>query len=95
MSHSCCYLILGDQLNWDSLVWESIDAKNDVVLMCEVQNASLKPRSSKQRTTLFLSAMRHFAQEVKDKGYSLIYHSKWGSLPAKSGRYWSISSRTV
>jgi deoxyribodipyrimidine photolyase-related protein len=75
MSHSCCYLILGDQLNWDSLIWESIDAKNDIVLMCEVLNASLKPRSSKQRTTLFLSAMRHFAQEVKDKGYSLIYYS--------------------
>jgi deoxyribodipyrimidine photolyase-related protein len=69
-----CYLILGDQLNWDSVVWDKIDPDKDQVLMCEVLNASLEPRSSKQRTVLFLSAMRHFANEIREKGYSLTYY---------------------
>ncbi|WP_438971267.1 cryptochrome/photolyase family protein [Methylophaga sp.] len=66
-------LILGDQLNWDSLIWKDVDLEQDLFWMAEVSDESTQTPSSKQRTTLFLSAMRHFAEEIKNKGYRLSY----------------------
>jgi deoxyribodipyrimidine photolyase-related protein len=41
--------------------------------MAEVDQESTHVRSSKQRTTLFLSAMRHFALALRDRGWSVDY----------------------
>ncbi len=41
--------------------------------MAEVDQESTHVRSSKQRMVVFLSAMRHFAQELREKGVALHY----------------------
>jgi len=66
-------IILGDQLNFDATALKDLDAKQDVVWMAEVKQESQHVPSSKQRTALFLSAMRHFAAEVQKKGWQLDY----------------------
>ncbi len=58
-------IVLGDQLDEASSAFDGFDAAIDVVWMAEVMEESTHVWSSKQRTTLFLSAMRHFAQSVK------------------------------
>lgn len=55
-------VVLGDQLDEDSSAFDGIDADQDVVLMVEALEESTHVWSHKARTTLFLSAMRHFAQ---------------------------------
>ena len=66
-------LILGDQLNMDSLILQGIDAEADCICMAEVTAESTEQLSSKQRTVLFLSAMRHFAWDIWSQDYDLIY----------------------
>lgn len=68
-------LILGDQLDINSMLFDVINANNDFILMAELlSESSAETRlSSKQRTTLFLSAMRHFHAELKQQGFSTIY----------------------
>jgi deoxyribodipyrimidine photolyase-related protein len=66
-------LILGDQLNWDSEIWNNIDKQHDLFWMAEVTDESTQTPSSKQRSVLFLSAMRHFANEIENRGFQLNY----------------------
>jgi deoxyribodipyrimidine photolyase-related protein len=66
-------VILGDQLDRNSSVFDDFDASLDHIWMAEVREESTHVWSHKARTALFLSAMRHFAEELKQKGYSLTY----------------------
>jgi deoxyribodipyrimidine photolyase-related protein len=66
-------LILGDQLNRHSLLWNNVERDKDLFWMAEVSDASSKTPSSKQRSVLFLSAMRHFAQAIEIEGFTLDY----------------------
>ena len=66
-------LILGDQLNLDASALADFDPHQDAIWMAEVMEESTHVPSSKQRSTLFLSAMRHFAQSLLDNNWSLIY----------------------
>jgi deoxyribodipyrimidine photolyase-related protein len=66
-------LVLGDQLNQDASAFMDFDAQQDAVWMAEVDEESTHVKSSKQRTTLFLSAMRHFADDLRKKKWPLIY----------------------
>lgn len=66
-------IILGDQLNRDSLIWQDADKQQDLFWMAEVMDESTKTPSSKQRTVLFLSAMRHFAKTIEQDDYKLTY----------------------
>ncbi|MBM3610723.1 MAG: cryptochrome/photolyase family protein [Alphaproteobacteria bacterium] len=65
-------LILGDQLSPSISSLE--DAKpDDVILMCEViEEATYVPHHPKKIAFLF-SAMRHFAKDLKAKGYKVRY----------------------
>lgn len=56
-------LIFGDQLDRDSAIFDGV-GKDDIVLMAEAWGESLHVRSHKNRSVLFLSAMRHFAAEI-------------------------------
>jgi len=71
------YIILGDQLDKNSLIFDGIDGdvdlKNDCFWMAEVKEEAKHVWSHKQRIALFLSAMRHFAEELKAKKLPLIY----------------------
>ena len=68
-------LILGDQLDESSTAFDGFDPKQDVVLMVEAFEESTHVWSHKIRTTLFLSAMRHFADSLKQRGWSVDYRA--------------------
>jgi deoxyribodipyrimidine photolyase-related protein len=66
-------IVLGDQLDAESSVFDGFDPGLDMVWMAEVAEESTHVWSSKQRIVVFLSAMRHFAQEVRTRGWPLHY----------------------
>ena len=66
-------LILGDQLDAESSAFEGFDPAQDAVLMIEAHEESTHVWSSKIRTALFLSAMRHFASDLQARGWPVIY----------------------
>lgn len=66
-------LVLGDQLDASSRAFDDFDPTQDAIWMAEVEQESTHVISSKQRITLFLSAMRHFAQSLQIKQWSVFY----------------------
>ncbi len=76
-------VVLGDQLNRDASAFDGFDAAQDIVWMAEASDESTHVWSSQQRITLFLAAMRHFAQALRDEGLALDYRELHeGSLGA-------------
>ncbi len=66
-------LVLGDQLSLDSAAFEGFDPLCDRVLMVEARDESEHVPSTKMRTAVFLSAMRHFAEAVTARAWPLDY----------------------
>ena len=66
-------LVLGDQLDRGAAAFDGFDAALDRVWMAEVAEESTHVASAKQRSVLFLSAMRHFASALRDEGLVLDY----------------------
>ena len=66
-------IILGDQLSSDIAALDGIDPAQDVVLMMEVLEENTHVRHHKQKIALVLSAMRHFADDLRRKGVSVDY----------------------
>ena len=66
-------IVLGDQLDLNAACFDGFDPAQDAVWMAEVAEESTHVPSSKQRTTFFLSAMRHFAQALRETGRPLHY----------------------
>jgi len=66
-------VVLGDQLDLDAAAFDGFDAAQDAVWMAEVAEESTHVWSGKQRTALFLAAMRHFAQALRGAGRPLHY----------------------
>lgn len=66
-------VVLGDQLNRNSAALDEFDAALDVVVMVEARGESIHVWSHKARTALFLSAMRHFADELRAEGIRVEY----------------------
>ena len=64
-------VVLGYQLDRASSAWDGFDATRDRAWMAEVRDEATHVPSSRQRTSLFLSAMRHFAQELQAEGVPL------------------------
>lgn len=66
-------IVLGDQLDLDAAAFDDFDAAHDAVWMAEVAEESTHIWSSQPRTALFLAAMRHFAQALREAGRPLHY----------------------
>jgi deoxyribodipyrimidine photolyase-related protein len=66
-------VILGDQLSHDISALAGIDRARDRVLMMEVEEEGTYVRHHKQKIVLVLSAMRHFADELRAKGIAVDY----------------------
>jgi len=66
-------IILGDQLDRQSPLFNGFDPQQDFLWMAEVAQESTHVWSHKQRIALFLAAMRHFAAELTVKQYPLHY----------------------
>ena len=65
--------MLGDQLDLNAAAFDGFDAVLDAVWMAEVSEESTVVWSAKQRTAMFLAAMRHFAVELQSAGRPLHY----------------------
>ena len=61
-------IVLGDQLDLQSSALDDFDPLQDVIWMAEVAEESTHVWSAKQRIAIFLSAMRHFADALRERG---------------------------
>ena len=61
--------VLGDQLSPDISSLTDFDAKRDAILMTEVMHEATYVRHHKQKIAFIFSAMRHFAEELREKGF--------------------------
>jgi deoxyribodipyrimidine photolyase-related protein len=66
-------LILGDQLSHSISSLNTIDRKRDIVVMVEVATETTYVPHHKQKIVLILSAMRHFAEELSERGIRVEY----------------------
>lgn len=66
-------IILGDQLTLDNPALEDFDPAQDYIVMAEVEEESTHVWAHRQRITLFLSAMRHFAAQLQAQHLPLTY----------------------
>ncbi len=67
-------VVLGDQLDLQSAALAGFDPARDVVWMAEVMEESTHVWSSKIRSVMFLSAMRHFRMALEQrKGWQVDY----------------------
>ena len=67
------YLVLGDQLTTDSSFFEDYDRTKDMIWMAEVKEEATHVWTSKHRIVMFLSAMRHFKEELTSKEMRFSY----------------------
>ena len=66
-------VVLGDQLDRDSTVFADFDPACDAVWMAEVAHEATQVWSGKPRIVLFLTAMRHFRDELRARGIVVHY----------------------
>ncbi len=78
-------LVLGDQLSLSSPALSDADPQQDHLLMIEAVGEATAVWSHKARIALFLSAMRHFAVELRDQGWSVDYRPLGADEPPDFG----------
>jgi deoxyribodipyrimidine photolyase-related protein len=78
-------LILGDQLSSNISSLENCDKNSDVILMCEVWDEATYVKHHKKKIAFLFSAMRHFAQDLKNKGYNVDYRAL--NIPDNKGSF--------
>ena len=67
-------LVLGDQLDHESAVFDDFEPERDAVWMAEVEHEATHLRCHKLRIAFFFAAMRHFRDERREAGYTVHYH---------------------
>jgi deoxyribodipyrimidine photolyase-related protein len=65
--------VLGDQLSCSLASLNDVEKANAVVLLMEVTDETTYVRHHKRKIALILSAMRHFADELRRDGWSVDY----------------------
>ncbi len=88
---SALRLVLGDQLSADIAALADADPKRDIILMAEVQGEATYVRHHKQKIVLVFAAMRHFAADLRARGFHVRYVAiddpeNTGSLLGESAR---------
>lgn len=73
MSNPQLALILGDQLSHKLSIFDHISKENDEILMMEVTDEAEYVKHHKKKLVFIFSAMRQFAEELKEKGYKVNY----------------------
>ena len=87
-------LVLGDQLSWDLASLQGLDPQRDAVLLVEVMEEASHVPHHPQKIALIFSAMRHFAEALKQRGIRVHYVSlddphNSGSVPGELRRWHS------
>ena len=91
MSKGNLILLLGDQLSPGSAALAQADRSRDIILMAEVIEEATYVRHHKKKIAFLFSAMRHFADELKQDGWlvdyaSLVFRENSGSLAGEVQR---------
>jgi deoxyribodipyrimidine photolyase-related protein len=86
-------VILGDQLSLGMSSLADIDPRRDAVLMMEVMEEGTYVPHHKQKIVLVLSAMRHFAEELRQRGVAVDYVKL--DAPANTGNLSSEVQRAA
>ena len=86
-------LVLGDQLSPGIASLSDVDPARDVVLMCEVAEEATYVPHHRKKIAFVLSAMRHFAQELRARGLRVDYVRL--DDPANSGSLGGEVARAV
>ncbi len=66
-------LLFADQLNWSLSALCDLDQANDIVMLCEVMEEATQIPHHPQKIAFLFSAMRHFAEELKNRGIKVRY----------------------
>lgn len=66
-------LVLGDQLSHGLSSLAAADKSSDRILMCEVEEEANYVKHHKKKIAFLFSAMRHFAEELKEDGWQVDY----------------------
>ena len=66
-------LVLGDQLSWHNPALLAADPTQDHVLMAEVTAEASYVRHSRHKIVLLFATMRHFAMELRHRGFTVHY----------------------
>jgi deoxyribodipyrimidine photolyase-related protein len=66
-------LVLGDQLSGDSAGFDGFDPAQDALWLAEAAEEATHVWSAKQRIAVFLAAMRHFRDEQRALGRTVLY----------------------
>ena len=68
-------IVFGDQLSHTLTSLVDCDPQNDVILMCEVLEETQTVNHHRKKLIFLFSAMRHFATELKTRGFKVRYVS--------------------
>ena len=82
MSRETAILLLGDQLSWSHPALQQADPETTVVILAEVREEASYVRHNRHKIALLFSAMRHFAEALRERGYQVAYYSYEESLPS-------------
>ena len=74
-------LILGDQLSWHHPVLADADPRDVVVILAEVAEEATYVRHNRHKIALIFSAMRHFAQALEARGFTVQYYRLQDGVP--------------
>ncbi|MBC7751641.1 MAG: cryptochrome/photolyase family protein, partial [Candidatus Saccharibacteria bacterium] len=66
-------LILGDQLTYNISSLQNADPAQDRILMVEVMDEATYVKHHKKKIAFLFSAMRHFAEALKNMGWTVNY----------------------
>jgi deoxyribodipyrimidine photolyase-related protein len=68
-------IVLGDQLDAASAVFDDFDPDRDAVWMAEVVHEATQVWSTRARIAMFLAAMRHFRDALRARGFRVEYRA--------------------
>jgi len=68
-------IVLGDQLDADSAAFDGFDPVEDAIWMAEVPAEAAYVWSHKARIAIFLAAMRHFAEALRRRDWTVYYRA--------------------
>lgn len=72
--HARIIVVLPDQLDPDSALFDDVDPASDVVWLCEWPLTQQPPWDHQQRLVLMIAALRHLRERLEAKGLEVIHH---------------------
>ncbi|MDP5054010.1 MAG: cryptochrome/photolyase family protein, partial [Congregibacter sp.] len=82
MSASTLRLVLGDQLSFANPVLANADPGRDWILLAEVAEEAAYVPHNRHKIVLIFSAMRHFAEALRQRGFRVIYRRFHEGVPS-------------